>query len=73
MLRSDKSRHSGRRGCDAAHRASNSDTHLTHGCIQLFRHFSRVRLGCAGFARPRDLGNAPVFESAFRTLAVAAS
>ncbi len=21
-------------GCDATHRASNSDTHLTHGCIQ---------------------------------------
>jgi len=26
-------------GCDATHRASNSDTHLTHGCIQLFCGF----------------------------------
>ena len=27
-------------GCDASHRARILDTHLTHGCIQLFRHFS---------------------------------
>jgi hypothetical protein len=26
-------------GCDATHRANNSDTHLTHGCIQLFCGF----------------------------------
>ena len=26
------------RGCDTMYRASKSDTHLTHGCIQLFRH-----------------------------------
>ena len=27
-------------GCDASHRARILDTHLTHGCIQLFRRFS---------------------------------
>ena len=27
------------RGCDTTYRASNSDTHPTHLCIQLFRHF----------------------------------
>ena len=30
-------------GRDATHRARNLDTHLTHGCIQLFRHFLRRR------------------------------
>ena len=30
------------RGCDAAHRARNLDTHLTHGCIQ---HFQAVSEG----------------------------
>jgi hypothetical protein len=46
----------GRRTAEAAagaamltHRTRNLDTHLTHGCIQLFRHVSRVRcaLSCA--------------------------
>lgn len=26
-------------GCDATHRASNSDTHLTHGCMAQFCGF----------------------------------
>jgi hypothetical protein len=26
-------------GRDATHRTRNLDTHLTHGCIQHFRHF----------------------------------
>ena len=56
-----------KRGRDATHRASKFDTHLTHGCIQLFRHFSRVRLECAmaaGFRNPAI----PAFSaSALRT------
>ena len=56
-------------GCDATHRASNSDTHLTHGCIQLFRHFSRVRRECAELADRENLAFARFFESAPRTLA----
>ena len=27
-------------GRDAPHRTRNLNTHLTHGCIELFRHFS---------------------------------
>jgi hypothetical protein len=27
------------RGCDTSYRARSFDTHLTHGCIPLFRHF----------------------------------
>jgi hypothetical protein len=27
------------RGCDTPYRARSFDTHLTHGCIPLFRHF----------------------------------
>jgi hypothetical protein len=27
------------RGCDTPYRARSFDTHLTHGCIQLFRRF----------------------------------
>ena len=56
-----------RRGRDATHRASKFDTHLTHGCIQLFRHFPRVRLECAleaGFQNPAIPGS---FASALRT------
>lgn len=56
-------------GCDATHRASNSDTHLTHGCIQLFRQFSRVRKGCAGLADCGTRAFVPLFEGARRTLA----
>lgn len=39
------------RGCDAAHRASKSDTHPTHGCMPDFRHFLGGR--CARSLRPR--------------------
>lgn len=53
-------------GCDAAHRASNSDTHLTHGCIQLFRRFLRVRRECAASADRRTVAFARLFVSALR-------
>ena len=56
------------RGCDATHRASNSETHLTHGCIPLFRQFSRVRRECADSADWQTGAFARFFENAWRTL-----
>jgi hypothetical protein len=56
-------------GCDASHRASNLDTHLTHGCIQLFRQFSRVRKGRAELAEHGIRTFQPLSEGALRTLA----
>lgn len=55
-------------GCDATHRASNSDTHLTHGCMAFFRQFMRVRRECANIAAAKRHAIAPFFESALRTL-----
>ena len=55
-------------GRDTSYRTSNLDTHLTHGCIQLFRHFSRVRSECAAELKLRNHA-IPVFsESALRAL-----
>ena len=56
-------------GRDTSYRTSNLDTHLTHGCIQLFRHFSRVRQGCAIILDNQSRAIAPFFEGAQRTLA----
>lgn len=62
-----------KRGRDTTYRASNLDTHLTHGCIQLFRHFWRVRSECAASAGLKN-GALPMFiTSAWRTLAGGAS
>lgn len=58
-------------GRDATHRTRNLDTHLTHGCIQLFRHFSRVRSGCALSFLLEKRAISPKFEGAIRTLAEA--
>lgn len=55
-------------GRDATHRTRKFDTHLTHGCIQLFRHFSRVRSECASPLRRRSNAIPPNFEGAIRTL-----
>ena len=60
------------RGRDATHRTRNLDTHLTHGCIQLFRHFSRVRSECAPQLLRRNDTFPPKFEVAIRTLREAA-
>ena len=60
------------RGRDATHRTRNLDTHLTHGCIQLFRHFSRVRSGCAPPSLRRSDVIPPKFEGAIRILREAA-
>ena len=55
-------------GRDATHRTRNLDTHLTHGCIQLFRHFSRVRSECAPPLLRRSDAIPPKSEGAIRTL-----
>jgi hypothetical protein len=62
-----------KRGRDTTYRASNLDTHLTHGCIQLFRYFLRVRSECAAKARLEIPTFPAFFESAWRTLAGDAS
>jgi len=59
-------------GRDATHRTRNLDTHLTHGCIQLFRHFSRVRSECASPLLRRSDAFPPKLEGAIRTLREAA-
>ena len=56
------------RGYDAMHRASNKDTHLTHGCMAVFRQFLRVRRECAGADVTINRAIATFFESALRTL-----
>ena len=58
----------GLQGHDATHRTRNLDTHLTHGCIQLFRHFSRVRSECAPPLLRRSDAFPPKSEGAIRTL-----
>jgi hypothetical protein len=62
-----------KRGRDTTYRASNLDAHLTHGCIQLFRHFWRVRSECAAKTRLKNLALPAFFGSAWRTLAGGAS
>jgi hypothetical protein len=50
------------RGCDTPYRARSFDTHLTHGCIPLFRHFRDVPIARSwlmakrirGFLRHRE-------------------
>jgi hypothetical protein len=59
-------------GHDATHRTRNLDTHLTHGCIQLFRHFPRVRLEYTPPLVRRSDAILPKFEGAIRTLREAA-
>lgn len=50
------------RGHDAAHRADNSDTHLTHGCMTVFRYFSRVRCTLSCILPMRDWRLSQVFR-----------
>jgi len=57
------------RGRDATHRTRNLDTHLTHRCIQLFRHFSRVRFDYRECSLGQTRGFPGIFKSAPRTLA----
>ncbi len=53
-------------GRDAAHRTRNLDTHLTHGCIQLFRHFWRQRRGSAAPGGPGTYAFQPISKAASR-------
>lgn len=53
-------------GRDASHRTRNLDTHLTHGCIQHFRHFSRQRSGGALSGGPGSGSFPAVAEAADR-------
>ena len=64
--------HARSQGRDATHRTRNLDTHLTHGCIQLFRHFSRVRFDYRACSLLQRGGFPGIFESATGTLAGAA-
>ncbi len=62
-----------KRGRDTTYRTSKLDTHLTHGCIPLFRHFWRVPSECAVKARLEMRVILALFGSAGRTLAGGAS
>lgn len=62
-----------KRGRDTTYRTSNLDTHLTHGCILLFRHFWRVRSECSAKARLEIRAIPAFFATAGRTLAGGAS
>lgn len=49
-------------GCDATHRASNLDTHLTHVCIQLFCHFFGGLCARPLFPRSKTGSNQTYYE-----------
>ena len=53
-------------GRDTTYRTSNLDTHLTHGCIQLFHHFRSKRFAFALRELARIVGIPPLFEQANR-------
>ena len=50
------------RGCDTSYRASISDTHPTHACIQLFRHFRGGLCARASLSGPEIRSNQPNIE-----------
>ena len=56
----------GNKGRDTSYRASNLDTHLTHGCIPLFRHFWSKRIAFALRGVAQIGGFLPLFEQAIR-------
>jgi hypothetical protein len=66
---SDGAEHPGDASAQGAYRARRNDTHLTHGCIALFRRSLRVRSGCAWYARRCNHAFPGHFEGAIRTLA----
>ena len=53
-------------GRDASHRTRNLDTHLTHGCIQLFRHFSSGGCDSASWGLVRSHGFSALVEPLHR-------
>lgn len=54
-------------GRDTLYRTSKLDTHLTHGCIQLFRQFFRVHSECAVQLDSKKTAIPAFSESALRT------
>lgn len=55
-----------KKGHDTTYRTSNLDTHLTHGCIQLFRHFRSKRFAIALRRSARIAGIPTLFKQAKR-------
>ena len=55
-----------KRGRDTSYRASNLDTHLTHGCIPLFRHSWSKRIAFALHVMAQIDRFSPLFEQAIR-------
>ena len=55
-------------GLDATHRTRNLDTHLTHGCIQLLRHFSSGGFDVASNHLLINGGISPLLETPHRHL-----
>jgi hypothetical protein len=53
-------------GRDATHRTRNLDTHLTHGCIQLFRRFSSGGSDGASTLALENAAIPPILETAYR-------
>jgi hypothetical protein len=51
-------------GCDTSYRARSFDTHLTHGCIPLFRRFLGRLCARALASRPETLAIQPYWERA---------
>lgn len=49
-------------GCDATHRASNSDTHLTHGCMAQFCGFDGMLIASRQ-SPDRKIGAIPAFPA----------
>ncbi len=61
------------RSVDTSYRAEVSLSHLTYCVMLVFRHFLRVRSGCAWALHSAPFAFAPFFEGAIRTRAGATS
>jgi len=55
-----------KKGRDTTYRTQILDTHLTHGCIQLFRHFRSKRFAFALGRLVQIAGISQLFEQANR-------
>jgi hypothetical protein len=56
------------RGCDTPYRARRNDTHLTHGCIALFRRFFGRLCARALVSRSESLAIQPYCKRAIGAL-----
>ena len=50
------------KGCDTSYRARSFDTHLTHACIQLLRHFRGGLSARASLQGSKTRANQPNYE-----------